>query len=234
MLSIPRDLYVDIPGYGQARINSAYAYGEQAGIGGLALAQQAVSSLLGISIQHAVLLDFHAFVTLIDTIGGVDVEVPYAISDPTYPDSGTGYDPFYLSAGQHHMDGATALKYVRTRATLGGDFDRIARQQQMALAVRDRITHLDQLPTLIAASPQLWATLQSSFETNLTLGEIVDLAVIAVRIPADQIAAASIDQTCTQAWTTPAGAQVLVPDQAAIETLIADLFPSLPSAAAAQ
>lgn len=232
VLSIPRDLYFDIPGCGKARINSAYACGEQGGTGGLASAQQAVSSLLDIPVQHAILLDFNAFVTLVDTVGGVNVDVPHPISDPTYPDSGDGYDPFYLSAGQHHMDGATALKYVRTRATIGGDFDRITRQQQMVLAVRDQITQLDQLPHLIAESPQLWATLQSSFETNLTLGEMVDLAVIASRAPTDQIVTASIDQTYARAWTTPAGAQVLIPDQAAIETLALDLFTAPPTAAA--
>ncbi|NIV33692.1 MAG: hypothetical protein GWN58_30875, partial [Anaerolineae bacterium] len=177
VLSIPRDLYVEIPGHGPGRINTAYAWGEQDGTGGLALARRTVSTTLGIPVHHAVLLDFHAFVTLIDAIGGVDVDVPVAIVDPTYPDSGIGYEPFALPAGQHHLDGATALKYARTRATYGGDFDRTARQRQLVLAVRDRITSLDLLPGLIAQSPQLWAALQAAFETDLTLAEIVDLAV---------------------------------------------------------
>ncbi len=232
ILSIPRDLYVEIPDHGQGRINTAYAWGEQDGTGGLALARQTISTTLGIPVQHAVLLDFHAFVTLIDAIGGVDVDVPYTISDPTYPDSGIGYDPFYLPAGQHHLEGATALKYARTRATPGGDFDRTARQQQLVLAVRDRVTRLDLMPGLIAQSPQLWAVLQTALETDLTLGEIVDLAIIASRTPADQIVTAGIDQTCTHFWTTPGGAQVLILDQAAIEALLTDLF-APPSAAAA-
>ncbi len=234
VLSIPRDLYVEIPGHGPARINTAYAQGERDGTGGLALARQTVSATLGISIHHAVLLDFHAFVTLIDAIGGVDVDVPYAISDPTYPDSGTGYDPFYLPAGQQHLDGATALKYARTRATPGGDFDRTARQRQLVLAVRDRVTRLELLPGLIAQSPQLWSALQTAFETDLTLGEIVDLAVIASRVPADQIITAGIDQTCTHSWTTPGGAEVLILDQAAAEALVTDLFAPSPAAVAVQ
>jgi LCP family protein required for cell wall assembly len=234
ILSIPRDLYVEIPGHGQGRVNTAYAWGEQGGTGGLALARQTISTTLGVPVQHAVLLDFHAAVTLIDAIGGVDVDVPYAISDPTYPDSGTGYDPFYLPAGRQHLDGATALKYARTRVTSGGDFDRNARQRQVVLAVRDQVTRFDLLPILITQSPQLWSTLQLAFESDLTLGEIVDLVVIGSRIPADQIVTAGIDQTCTQFWTTPSGAAVLILDRGATEALITDLFAPPPAAVAAQ
>jgi len=234
ILSIPRDLYVDIPGHGQDRVNTAYAWGEQDETGGLALARQTVSTTLGIPVQHAILLDFHVFVTLVDAIGGIDVNAPYAISDPTYPDSGDGYDPFYLPAGQQRLDGATALKYARTRVTPGGDFDRNARQRQIVLAVQDRVTQFDLLPSLIAQSPQLWSTLQAAFATDLTLGEMVDLAVAGSRTPADQIVTAGIDQSCTYDWTTPAGAQVLLPNQAAVEALIARLFSSPPTAAMKQ
>ena len=233
MLSIPRDLYVDIPGHGQARINTAYASGKRGGTGGLTLARQTISTTLGVPVQHAVLIDFDVFVTLIDAIGGIDVDVPYAISDPTYPDSGTGHDPFYLPAGQHHLDGATALKYARTRATGGGDFDRTARQRQIVLAVRDRVTNLDLLPELIAQSPQLWASLQGAYETELTLAEMVDLAIAASHIPTDHIEAAAIDQTCTSPWVTPSGAAVLLPDRVAIDALVAGLF-APPTAASVQ
>ena len=234
ILSIPRDLYVEIPGYGEERVNVAYAWGEQAGTGGLALARQTVSSTLGVPVQHAALVDFEAFVTCIDLIGGVDVDVPYDISDPSYPDSNDGYDPFYLPAGQHHLDGETALKYARTRATPGGDFDRTARQRQLVMAVRDRIMQFDLLPELIAQSPQLWTTIQSAVETDLTLGKVVDLAVAASRVPTEQIVTASIDQTYTRFYTTPKGAEVLLPDQTAIQALAADLFTPPTTSAAAQ
>jgi LCP family protein required for cell wall assembly len=234
ILSIPRDLYVEIPGHGQGRINTAYACGEQDGTGGLALASRTISTTLGIPVRHAALVDFSAFVSLIDAIGGVDVDVPYTISDPTYPDSGIGYDPFYFPAGHQHLDGATALKYARTRITSGGDFDRAARQRQIVLAVRDRVISFDLLPVLISQSPQLWSTLQSTFETDLTLGEIVDLAVIGSRVPADQIVTAGIDQTCTHSWITPGGADVLLIDHQAVEELITDLFSPQPAAVASQ
>ena len=104
------------------------------------------------------------------------MDVPYDIYDPTYPDSGIGYDPFYISAGSHHLDGTTALKYARTRATCGGDFDRTARQRQMLMALRDRVLTLYLLPSLIKQSPQLWASLQGTFEADLTLSEIHESA----------------------------------------------------------
>jgi LCP family protein required for cell wall assembly len=234
MLSIPRDLYVDIPNHGQGRINTAYSWGKQDGTGGLELAQQTVSNLLGVSVDHAVLIDFDVFIALVDAVGGVDVEVPFDIYDPTYPDSGIGYDPFYLPAGQHHLDGTTALKYARTRATAGGDFDRTARQRQIVLAMRDRVMTLDMLPDLIAQSPQLWASLQNAFETDLTLSEIVDLAVAASKIPTDQLATGAIDQTCTQPWITPSGAQVLVPINDRIDTVVNELFSAPPASASSQ
>ncbi|MFL7807665.1 MAG: LCP family protein, partial [Anaerolineae bacterium] len=193
MLSIPRDLYVDIPGHGQGRINTAYSQGERDGTGGLNLARQTVSTTIGIPVDHAVLIDFQVFIAVVDAIGGIDVEVPYDIYDPTYPDSGIGYDPFYLPAGNHHLDGAAALKYARTRATAGGDFGRTERQRQVVMAVRDRVLNLDLLPSLVAQSPQLWTSLQGAFEADLTLSEIVDLAVAASHVPTDQIASGSID-----------------------------------------
>ena len=234
ILSLPRDLYVEIPGHEQGRINTAYGWGMEDGTGGLALARQTVSQTLGIPVQHAALLDFCAFVTLIDAIGGVDVDAPYAISDPTYPDSGDGYDPFDLPAGQNHLDGEIALKYARTRVTGGGDFDRTARQRQLVLAVRAKVTQFDMLTDLVSQSPQLWATLQDTFETDLTLGEIVDLSVAASRIPSGQIDVASIDDTCTTFWTTPSGAQVLLPNYAAIGVLLDNLLAPPATTAAAQ
>jgi len=234
ILSVPRDLYVEIPGHGQGRINTAYALGQYDGTGGLELAAETISSTLGIPIDHTALIDFWAAITLVNAIGGVDVNVPYNISDPTYPSQGTGYEPFYLAAGTHHLDGEMALKYARTRATAGGDFDRTARQRQLVLAIQSRVLQLNLLPSLIARSPQIWRDLQGTVETHLTLSQIVDLALLATRIPSDRITLAGIDQTCTVPYTTAEGAEVLLPNKDKIHELIARTLSAHSETASAQ
>jgi len=231
ILSVPRDLYVEIPGYGQRRINTAYALGRNDNTSGLALAAKTMSNTLGIPIDHTVLVDFKAAVILIDAIGGVDIDVPITISDPTYPDAGSGYDPFYLAAGEHHLDGDTALKYARTRATTGADFARAARQRQLIVAIRDQVLRLDLLPDLIARSPQIWADVQGTVETDMSLAKILDLALTAKTVPRESITLSGIDQTTTTAYTTPEGAQVLLPDKKKIEELINGLLETRDSAA---
>ena len=231
ILSVPRDLYVEIPGHGQGRINIAYALGQYDSTGGLALAAETISNTLGIPIDHTVLVDFKAALTLIDAIGGVDINVPVAISDPTYPDDGAGYDPFYITAGQHHMDGDTALKYARTRATAGADFARSTRQRQLILAIQDQVLRLDLLPAMIARSPQIWSDLQGTIGTEMSLAQIVDLALTAQNVPAERITLAGIDQTYTTAYTTPEGAEVLLPNESKIKELITGLLETRDAAA---
>ena len=134
--SVPRDLYVKIPNYGYSKINATYEVGEQqeAGYGGV-LTRQVVGQVLGIKISNFIALDFSAAKELVDTVGGIDVNTK-VISDPFYPaDQGNGYNPFYISAGNHHLNGTTALKYARSRETTS-DFDRASRQQQIIAAIK--------------------------------------------------------------------------------------------------
>jgi len=130
LLSIPRDLYVPIPGAGSAKINSAHALGEQRETGtGPALAKSVVGTVLDLPIHYYIRVDFAGFTKLIDAVDGLDINVEKAIADPFYPDERTeGYAPFYLKAGPKHMDGKLALKYARSRETTS-DFDRARRQQ---------------------------------------------------------------------------------------------------------
>jgi LCP family protein required for cell wall assembly len=218
VLSVPRDLYVDIPEYGLYRINTAYF------LGGGDLAEQTVEYNLGVYVDYYVLVEFDAFVTLIDEIGGVDVYVPYDIYDPTYPDQAYGYDPFSIQAGQHHMDGETTLRYVRTRHTGGSDFDRAQRQQDVLFAIRDRILSADMLPTLIQRAPVIYTTISGSIETDMTLDEMARLALLVQSIPRENIHSAVIDSQYTSFYTTPTGAAVLIPDRVTIGPLIADVF----------
>lgn len=148
ILSIPRDLYAPIPGYDSNKINAAHSFGERdknkTG-GGPALLKKTVANILDLPIHYFIRLDFSGFTSLIDTIGGLDINVETTISDPYYPDEKMiGYSPFSLSAGNHHLDGKSALKYARSRETTS-DFDRSRRQQQLMIAIRDKILSLQTL-----------------------------------------------------------------------------------------
>ena len=215
MLSIPRDLWVPIPGYQEGRINTAHYLGEAYDYpgGGPALAVKTVEYNLGVPIHYYVRANFTAFEELVNLIGGIDIEVSEEISDPLYPErDGPGYDPLYIPAGLQHFDGELALKYARTRHSLGGDFDRADRQQQVLLAVLDKITQLDMLPQLALQAPQVWQTLQDSVVTDLTLEQIVALGYLATDVEkSGTIRYSVIDEEYTQFWTTPDNQQVLIP-----------------------
>lgn len=229
MLSLPRDLWVEIPGYGVDTINTANRSGDYYDYpgGGPALAVKTVEHNLGVTVNYYVRLDFTAFETLVDTIGGIDVDNPTTIDDEFYPNGSYGYEPFYLEAGQHHLNGHDALRYARTRhgAT---DIDRATRQQQVVMAVRDRVLSLNMLPTLITKAPLLYQTLNESIWTNLTLDQIVALALLGQDIPRENIETAVIDYRYVLEYTTPEGRQVLVPLRDKIRELRDELFTSTP------
>jgi len=215
VLSIPRDLWVPIPGYGVERINAAHVFGQSDDYpgGGPALAAKTVESNLGIPIHYYARIDFKAFVELVDRIGGIDIYVEQEIDDPTYPSHDPadpyGYDPLHIEPGQHHFDGEMALKYARTRCTARSDFDRADRQQQVLKAIFKKVTRLDMLPTLVAQAPQMWRTLQDSVDTNLKLDQIIALARLASEVDPDDIRFGAIDEEYTAPYTTEDGAEVL-------------------------
>lgn len=225
VLSIPRDLYVDVPGYSQLqRVNTPMVLGElrQPGFGPQ-LAMQTVQYNLGIRVHDYVIVDFNAFVRFVDIIGGIEMDVPYAINDALYPDMNYGYDPFYIRAGRQVLDGATALKYARTRHG-DNDFQRAARQQAVMYAVRDRLFTADALTQLIIQAPTVWAALSEGVYTGLTLEQVVQLALYLKNIPAENIHTGVINEAYTMNWTTPQGAAVLVPDRARLGQLMVEVF----------
>lgn len=226
MLSLPRDMWVDIPNVGVDRINQANYYGEAYNYpgGGPALAMETVEALLGVKIDYYVTVNFDAFVEIVDEIGGIELVVPEAIDDPTYPDRCYGYEPFSIAAGEQKLDGSLALKYARTRATLGGDVDRAGRQQAVMLAVRERILRLEMLPQLVRSAPALWQTLQGNVRTSLTLEEALQLALLIQDIPRSSIKTAVINYDYVYPETTPDGRQVLVPIRDNIRQLRNNLF----------
>lgn len=212
VLSIPRDLWVPIPGYQDGRINTAHFLGDLYGYtgGGPALAEETVEYNLGIQVDYYVRVNFQGFVTLVNAVGGINIYVEAPISDPTYPDYNYGYEPLSIDAGWQHFDGEMALKYARTRHG-SSDFDRARRQQQVMLAVLNQVIDLNMAPTLARNASELYKTLQASVQTNLALDQILALANLVQEVDRSQIRFGVIDSTCTQPWVTPEGWQVLVP-----------------------
>jgi LCP family protein required for cell wall assembly len=213
MLSIPRDLWVEIPGFGHNRINTAYPSGEINKLpgGGAGLAMQTVESVAGVPIQYYAIIEFSAFERMIDEIGGIDVLVPERIKI-----SPIGRQSRWLEAKPYHLDGAEALAYARVRKAAGDDFGRAARQQQVALAVIDRIVGFDVLPSLLPRVPALYEELRSGIVTNMTLDQMVSFGWTAIQIPRSDIRRGVIGPPNMVGFhTLPDGQQVIrpVPDQ---------------------
>jgi len=230
MLSIPRDLWVEIPSYGvYDRINTAHFRGDAdnfPGGGGPALAMRTVQQSFGVQVEHYVRVNFYAFVQAIDQLGCIPITVSETIDDPNYPAmEGPGFDPFYIEAGDHCMDGETLLKYARTRATFGSDFDRAKRQQQVIYAVRNHVLSTNKLPTLLTQAPQIYSTVQAGVSTNFSLEQLVELAQLAAEIPTENICSAVVDGNYIEGLQTLAdGSQVLIPARDNVRQLAMDIY----------
>lgn len=224
LLSLPRDLWVEIPGFGVERINQAHYLGqgfEYPG-GGPALAVDTVEATLGIDVDHFVTINFEAFVEFVDLIDGITISVPEAIDDKNYPDECYGYDPFKIDTGSQNLDGTAALKYARTRATEGGDVDRAGRQQAVILAAREKA--ISRIPDLLLQAPLLWQTFQKNVNTTLTLDETLQLALLVGDIPRENIRQAVIGYNDVFIEQTPDGQDVLVPRRDNLRAIRDELF----------
>ncbi|MBN2003296.1 MAG: LCP family protein [Anaerolineae bacterium] len=216
LLSIPRDLWVPIPGYIEERINTALFIGDAYDHpgGGPALAVETVEYNLGVDIDYYARINFQAFVEFVDRIGGIDIDVPEIIDDPDYPTPDFGIERFYVEAGPHHFYGEEALKYARTRTTGGGDFDRMDRQQQVIRAVLKRVSESNMWPQLFSQAPEMLTLLQSSvkLDPQLQLDEVIALANLAKDVDFDNdVVFRAIDEQCTLSKTTPDNMMILVP-----------------------
>lgn len=224
LLSIPRDLYVLIPGVGYDRINTALVHGAAAGdlAQGMALMMKTVQTTFAVPIHHYILVDFQAVIKLIDALGGVNIDVPYTIDDPTFPDMNYGYDPLYIIAGEHHFDGEMALKYARTRHQ-DNDFYRARRQQQLLFALYQQVLGLG-LTGFLEDVPTLYQQVRHGVFTDLSLDQIVTLAQLGDSIPSENIVADVLDDSYVASFSTPEGARVLRLRPTETKTLIANMF----------
>jgi polyisoprenyl-teichoic acid--peptidoglycan teichoic acid transferase len=188
MVSIPRDLYVDIfvPEFSHAfhlkgKMNEVYIRGAANG-GGIKLTKQVVSKITGVYVDKAVVFDFQAFKDIVDTLGGVDIH----LSQPFVEPEQWGY-PFELPEGDNHLDGQDALYYVRSRFSTS-DFDRARRQQQVIKAMKNRAFNLGVLANPVTVSG-LFNDLRGNVRTDLQLWEIKDAVTIANSIGDSSVSA---------------------------------------------
>ncbi len=199
MISIPRDLVVDIPGYDFRKINNVLSIGRDNKYpgGGEALTVKVVSNLLDLPIQYYARVDFNGFADVIDQVNGVTVNVESSFYDPLYPDNNYGYNPISFKAGEQTMDGATALKFARSRHGTNGegsDFARAARQQKIIFALKEKLLSFGTLSNPLKISDIL-QSLGTHSQTNMEVWEIVRLAKLAGELKTNQIINRVIDSS---------------------------------------
>jgi LCP family protein required for cell wall assembly len=202
IISLPRDIWVESL---QAKLNTAYHYGEEKKAGsGLILAESAASEIINQPIHYGVLLNFSGFEQAIDTIGGIKVNVPRGFIDEKYPIPGqeeaqpesARYEKLEFFSGEQLMNGPTALKYVRSRnapGEEGTDYARAQRQQRVILAFKDKIFSLKILlnPSKLKTLHQIF---KNSVKTDFPSSTYPDLAKLASRIDRSNIRTGIIDQ----------------------------------------
>lgn len=226
LLSLPRDLYVPLPGYGyNAKINMAFRTGERTRYpnGGAQLAKDTVSSFIGEPVHYYVKVNFQAFVEFIDMIGGVELVVPKTIYDPEYPTDDYGYQTFYLEAGSQHLDGETALKYVRTR-NVDDDYGRARRQQDLLSAVARKVTRTDMITTLLPKLAPMLYTMRSSVQTDVPMQLQLELANYFASAPLHPVRQLVLDNQFGYETYTEEGMWILVPDRSLVRPAVARFF----------
>lgn len=225
ILSIPRDLQLAIPGHGEDRINTANVYGYQqdnpeAGPG---LLVATIESNFGIPIDGYLMVDFQAFEAIVDTLGGIDVDVPRTLHDTRYPDPKTG-DPYafrtiHFDPGLQHMNGKRALTYARSRMSTT-DFDRAKRQQLVLLAIRERALELSAIPRW----PSLATAVMDGIKTDMGLGELFTLALYAARIDTSNLKQVVLEHPLVMSHRRADGAAVQLPNWQLIYPVLEELF----------
>lgn len=221
MLSLPRDLWVPIPGAGMGKLGTALMRG------GVALTRETVERDFGIPIDYYAWVGLDGFVKVVDLFGGVDIDVMHPIVDNSYPDDVNTADPYayrrlYIPAGPQHLDGIRALEYVRSRhGDQIGDFGRSQRQQQVLDSLRTKTSGRALIPKI----PALVSDLKDSLRTDMTLLELAKLAAFA-----DQLAPSSVQRYTllpprySEAAFSADGQSIVVPEWQAVRLLVDQVF----------
>ena len=235
ILGIPRDLWVEIPGKTggtyQERINTVYVQGETQKYpqGGVGLMKQVLLNQFNIKIDKYVIIDLKGFETIIDDLGGIDIDVPEAVYDPYYSETELpgDYFPVDVKPGPQHMDGKNALAYARVRFNTD-DLDRIQRQQRVIFAAIERAKSLNVLKNAVS----LWDKYKGSVQTDVSDIEIPKYAILAADVK-DTIHGVSLGPA-TYPYTTPGGAEVLLWNAQKAQQIVDSVFSDTAAAAAAE
>jgi LCP family protein required for cell wall assembly len=225
LISIPRDLWVSIPGWENQRINTAYQHGVSVGYpgGGAGLLKETILYNLGIRIDHTAMVEFDGFRQIVDTLGGVDVPISCAYTDwrlidPSYdPQNENNWHLYTAGPGVIHMDGDLALWYARSRQR-SSDFDRGRRQQEVLRALFMQALQSGTITRI----PELYNNLRNTVETDLGLGDLLSLAVYAPKMTNADIRSYYIRPPYVSSWITEGGAYVLLPNEAALQGMLTE------------
>jgi LCP family protein required for cell wall assembly len=224
IVSIPRDLYVYVRDVGMAKINTAYFYGETRGLsgGGVGVLTDTIRYNLGLNIDFYARVDFNSFGKIIDDVGGIDLTVDCIIQDwrlksPELDKQvAENYEMFTLPIGLHHLDGDTALWYVRSRRT-SSDLDRGRRQQDVIRALWRTIRQQGILEHL----PDLWGRVTETVRTNMTLADVLGMLPLATTVDTSDIEYYTfhIRREVSRGWS-PAGQEILAMNREAVAELM--------------
>ena len=227
LLTIPRDLFVYIPGWTMNRINTAAGHGDAIGYpgGGVALLEQTLLYNLGVPIHGWARIDFDGFKAVVDILGGVDIPVScemtdWHLKDPSLDQQNAdNWELYTVAAGLQHMDGDLALWYARSRKR-SSDFDRSRRQHRVLRAMFEKGLQLNAL----TKAPELYAQYVNIVDTDMGLGDVLQFAPTAAQLDPARIKSRFIGLDQVFRWTTPEGAAVLLPDREAIAQLTDEAF----------
>jgi LCP family protein required for cell wall assembly len=224
MWSIPRDTWLYIPNWTHQRINLADTHGAAVGYpgGGPGLVKAAIEYNFGIHVDYYARVNFAGLMRIVDTLGGVDVLLDCPVEDG-FPDDPITEDPSivtqisYPEPGLYHVDGKHALWLARSRKTTS-EFARSRRQHRILKGIWAKANQLG----LVTRLPELWEELTATVETDLSLEDMLWLASIGVQLDPSRVRSGFIDGSHLTAWTTPGGANVLIPHT---EEILAELEP---------
>ncbi len=226
LLSIPRDLLVEIPGVGKDKINAAYSNGSLTSITGPGLVRATIEYNFGIKIDYYAVVDFAGFEKIVNTLGGVTLDVPAPIKDDSYPGEQFNYTRIVFHTGLQHMNGIQALRYVRTRHD-DNDFARGERQQQLLTALRQQALSLG----LITKAPDLISQLGDTVRTDLPPTDALRLAKLGSEINQSNIKSYNLLDATTSQWN-PGEPYYLIPNWPKIHDVLNQMMPQTSQATA--